>query len=97
MNMTNAYQIKLATVPQVLDRSIISMNSKYYSKLSKKSVNIIVNYLKNHAYTDQHIKYVRYDLRAGVIHDLWFPYDDDRMKKVISLTKFALKATTLDT
>jgi hypothetical protein len=35
MNMTNAYQIKLA-VSQVLDRSIIIRNNKYYSGLSRK-------------------------------------------------------------
>jgi hypothetical protein len=36
MNMTNALQIKLAILSQVLDRSITTMKSKYYNKLSSK-------------------------------------------------------------
>jgi hypothetical protein len=50
---------------------------------------------QNHAYTDQHIKYVRYDLRAGIVYDLWFLDNNDRMKTAIGLIKFVLKATTL--
>jgi hypothetical protein len=50
---------------------------------------------QNHAYTDQHIKYVRHDLRAGIVYDLWFLDNNDRMKTAIGLIKFVLKATTL--
>jgi hypothetical protein len=44
MNMTNASQIKLV-VSQVLDRSIIPMNSKYYSRLSIKIMPKQINIL----------------------------------------------------
>jgi hypothetical protein len=36
----------------------------------------------NYAYTDQHIKYVRYDLRAGTVRDLRF-LDDLEIRKHI--------------
>jgi hypothetical protein len=38
MNKTNAVQIKLAVLPQVIDRSIIAMNNKYCSRLSSKII-----------------------------------------------------------
>jgi hypothetical protein len=34
-------------------------------------------------------------LRAGTVHDLQFLDDDDQMKMMIDLMKFALKAMTL--
>jgi hypothetical protein len=43
MNMTNILQIKLAVVPQVLDRSIIAMNNKYYNRLSSKIMSMQIN------------------------------------------------------
>jgi hypothetical protein len=36
MNMTNALQIKIAVLLQVLDRSITVMNNKHYNRLSSK-------------------------------------------------------------
>jgi hypothetical protein len=66
-----------------VDRCIIAINSKYYSRLFSKIM------------PDQHIKYLRHDLRAGIVRDLRFLDDDDRMKIGNGLTKFALKATTL--
>jgi hypothetical protein len=43
MNMSNILQIKLAVVPQVLDRSIITMNNKYYNRLSSKIMSMQIN------------------------------------------------------
>jgi hypothetical protein len=43
MNMSNILQIKLAVVPQVLDRSIIAMNNKYYNRLSSKIMSMQIN------------------------------------------------------
>jgi hypothetical protein len=45
MNITNTYQIKLAAVPQVVDRSNIVINSKYYSRLSSKIILMQINIL----------------------------------------------------
>jgi hypothetical protein len=45
MNMTNAKYIKLVAVSQVLDRSIIAMNEKYYSRLSSKIMSTHINIL----------------------------------------------------
>jgi hypothetical protein len=36
MNMTNALQIKVAILSQVVYRSIIVMNNKYYNRLTNK-------------------------------------------------------------
>jgi hypothetical protein len=41
--MSNALQIKLAVLPQVLDRTIISMNNKYYNRLSSKIMPMQIN------------------------------------------------------
>jgi hypothetical protein len=41
--MTNALHIKLAVLPQVLDRSIIAMNNNYYNKLSSKIIPTQIN------------------------------------------------------
>jgi hypothetical protein len=41
--MTNALQIKVAVQSQVLDRSIIEMNKKYYNKLSSKIIPTQIN------------------------------------------------------
>jgi hypothetical protein len=43
MNMTNALQIKIALLSQVLDRSIIVMNNKYYNRLSSKIMHTQIN------------------------------------------------------
>jgi hypothetical protein len=43
MNMTNALQIKLAVLSQVLDRSIIVMNNKYCNILSSKIIHKQIN------------------------------------------------------
>jgi hypothetical protein len=43
MNMSNALQIKLAVLPQVLDRSIIAMNNKYCNRLSSKIMPTQIN------------------------------------------------------
>jgi hypothetical protein len=48
--MTNALQIKAATVTQVLDRSIISMNNKYYNRLSSKIMPTQINILHRSTY-----------------------------------------------
>jgi hypothetical protein len=45
MNMTNALQIKVAALSQVLYRSIIATNIKYYSKLSSKIMSKQINIL----------------------------------------------------
>jgi hypothetical protein len=45
MNITNALQIKIVTVSQVLDRSIIPMNIKHYNRLSSKIMSIQMNRL----------------------------------------------------
>jgi hypothetical protein len=45
MNITNALQIKIVIVSQVLDRSIIAMNIKYYNRLSSKIMSIQMNRL----------------------------------------------------
>jgi hypothetical protein len=36
MNFKNRLQIETTILPQVLDRSIIEMNTKYYNRLSSK-------------------------------------------------------------
>jgi hypothetical protein len=43
MNMTNALQNKVAVLSQVLDRSIIVMNSKYCNILSSKIMPTHIN------------------------------------------------------
>jgi hypothetical protein len=43
MNITNAKQIKLAVLLQVIDRSIIVMNSKHYNILSSKIMPTQIN------------------------------------------------------
>jgi hypothetical protein len=43
MNMTNALQIKLAILLQVLDRSIIAINNKYCNRLSNKIISTYIN------------------------------------------------------
>jgi hypothetical protein len=43
MKMSNALQIKLAVVSQVLDRSIIVMNNKYCNRLSIKIMSMQIN------------------------------------------------------
>jgi hypothetical protein len=43
--MTNALQIKLAELSQVLDRSIIAMNNKYCNILSSKMMPTQINIL----------------------------------------------------
>jgi hypothetical protein len=43
MNMTNALQIKLAVLPQVLDRYITTMNNKYCNRLSSKIMPTQIN------------------------------------------------------
>jgi hypothetical protein len=45
MNMTNASQIKVAVVTQVVDRSIIVMNIKHYNKLCSKIMAKHINIL----------------------------------------------------
>jgi hypothetical protein len=45
MNMTNALKIKVAAVPQFLDRSIIAMDNKHYIKLSRKIMPTQINIL----------------------------------------------------
>jgi hypothetical protein len=41
--MTNRLQIKLAVLSQLLDKSIISMNYKYYNRLSNKIMTTQIN------------------------------------------------------
>jgi hypothetical protein len=36
MNISNTLQIKLTVLSQILDKSIIAMNNKYYNRLSSK-------------------------------------------------------------
>jgi hypothetical protein len=43
MNMTNALQIKVAILSQVLDRSIIAMNIKHYNRLASKIMLMQIN------------------------------------------------------
>jgi hypothetical protein len=43
MNMTNALQIKIVVLLQVLDRSIIAMNSKHCNGLSSKIMHTHIN------------------------------------------------------
>jgi hypothetical protein len=43
MNKSNARQIKLAVLSHVLDKSIIAMNIKYYSRLSSKIMPTQIN------------------------------------------------------
>jgi hypothetical protein len=43
MNMSNALYINLAILSQVLDRSIIAMNSKYCNRLSSKIMPTQIN------------------------------------------------------
>jgi hypothetical protein len=43
MNMINALQIKLAVLPQVLDRYITAMNNKYCNILSSKIMSTQIN------------------------------------------------------
>jgi hypothetical protein len=43
--MTNALQIKVAAVPQVVDRYIVAMNNKYCSRLSSKIMAMQINIL----------------------------------------------------
>jgi hypothetical protein len=43
---------------------------------------------------EEHIQYVRHDLRGETVRDLRFLDDDDWMKMMIGLTEFALKAMT---
>jgi hypothetical protein len=43
MNMTNALQIKITVLSQVLDKSIIAMNNKHYNKLSNKIMHTQTN------------------------------------------------------
>jgi hypothetical protein len=62
------------------------MNNKYYNRLSSKIMP---------THVDQHIQYVRHDLRVGTIRDLRFLDDDDWIKTAIGLTEFMLKAMTL--
>jgi hypothetical protein len=38
MNMTNALQIKITVLSQVLDRSITEMNTKHYNRLSSEII-----------------------------------------------------------
>jgi hypothetical protein len=45
MNMTNALQIKVAALPQILDKSIISMNNKHCSRLFSKIIPTQINIL----------------------------------------------------
>jgi hypothetical protein len=45
MNMSNALQIKLAVLPQVLDRSIIAINNKHCNRLSYKIIPTQINIL----------------------------------------------------
>jgi hypothetical protein len=41
--MTDAIRIKLAALPQVLDRYIIAMNNKYCNRLSSKIMPTRIN------------------------------------------------------
>jgi hypothetical protein len=43
MNMSNALQIKLAILSQVLDRFIIAMNNKHCKRLSSKIMHTQIN------------------------------------------------------
>jgi hypothetical protein len=43
MNMTNALQIKVALLTQVLDRYFIAMNNKYCNRLSSKIMPTQIN------------------------------------------------------
>jgi hypothetical protein len=43
--MTNVLQIKVAVLPQVLDRSIITINKKHYNRLSSKIMLTQINIL----------------------------------------------------
>jgi hypothetical protein len=43
MNMSNALQIELAVVPQVLDRSIITMINKHCNILSNKIMSTFIS------------------------------------------------------
>jgi hypothetical protein len=45
MSMTNALQIKLAVLPQVLERYIIEMNGKHCNRLSSKIMPTQINIL----------------------------------------------------
>jgi hypothetical protein len=43
MNMINALQIKIAVLSQVLDRSITTLDSKHYNRLSSKLMPTQIN------------------------------------------------------
>jgi hypothetical protein len=75
MNMTNALQIKVVILSQVLDRSITTMNNKYCNKLSSKITPTQINKFN-----------IRHHLRGGTVCDLWSLDDDDRVKKMLCLT-----------
>jgi hypothetical protein len=72
-------------IGKIFSKKVTSWDSKNVSICTSGISDLIT---KNHAYTDQHIKYVRHDLRAVTVCDLWFLDDDDRMKTAISLRGF---------
>jgi hypothetical protein len=43
MNMNNKFQTEIAVLSKVLDRSIITINSKYYNRLSSKIMPTQIN------------------------------------------------------
>jgi hypothetical protein len=45
MNMTNAVQIKVAILSQILDRSITAMNSKHCNRLFSRIMPMQINIL----------------------------------------------------
>jgi hypothetical protein len=78
MNMTNALQIKIAVLSQVLARSITTMNNKYCNRLSSKIMHTQINIF----------------LSREIVGDLWFIDDNNLVKTTLWLMEFALKATT---
>jgi hypothetical protein len=84
MNMTNALQIKITVLSQVLGRSIIVMNNKHCNKLSSNIMPTLINIFN------------MYDIIWE--EKLWLAVldDNDRMKTMIDMIEFSLKLMTLD-